>query len=116
MNDEYIDDRLCKLERASGTDFQLIEMLIRRLEDAEKRIAELESTVANQKQVISYCKNCMAYEAPEVKDNLKTLFDLIDQERFEDARVAITALECKLGDGDSELTRARSLIHFLKDA
>ncbi len=52
----------------------------------------------------------------QVDEELKTLFDLIDQERFDDARVAITALERKLGEDEPELTRASSLIRFLDGA
>lgn len=45
---------------------------------------------------------------------LKTLFELIDQERFDEARSAIVALERRLGEDEPELTRASSLIHFLE--
>jgi len=50
----------------------------------------------------------------EVDEQLKALFDLIDQERFSDAREAIAALEDKLGEDEPELTRASSLIRFLE--
>lgn len=50
----------------------------------------------------------------QVDGELKTLFELIDQERFDDARAAITALEHKLGEDEPELTRASSLIRFLE--
>lgn len=49
-----------------------------------------------------------------VDDELRSLFELIDQERFNDARNAIAALERKLGQDEPELTRASSLIHFLE--
>lgn len=52
----------------------------------------------------------------EVDGKLKTLFELIDQERFDDARVAVSALERELGEDEPELTRASSLIHFLEGA
>lgn len=52
----------------------------------------------------------------QVDDELKTLFELIDQERFEDARAAIVELESKLGEDEPELTRASSLIRFLEGA
>lgn len=52
----------------------------------------------------------------QVDNELKALFDLIDQERFDDARVAITTLEHKLGEDEPELTRASSLIRFLEGA
>lgn len=52
----------------------------------------------------------------QVDDELKTLFELIDQERFEDARAAIVKLERKLGEDEPELTRASSLIRFLEGA
>ncbi|PZW47192.1 putative ATP-binding protein involved in virulence [Pseudomonas sp. URIL14HWK12:I3] len=45
---------------------------------------------------------------------LETLFKLIDQERFDEARAEILDLECKLGEDEPELTRASSLIHFLE--
>lgn len=51
-----------------------------------------------------------------VEDELKTLFELIDQELFEDARAAIVELESKLGEDEPELTRASSLIRFLEGA
>lgn len=57
-------------------------------------------------------------EAParnrEVEGELKALFELIDEERFDDARGAIAALESKLGEDEPELTRASSLIRFLE--
>jgi len=52
----------------------------------------------------------------QVDGELKTLFELIDQERFDDARSAIKALEDKLGADEPELTRASSLIRFLEGA
>lgn len=52
----------------------------------------------------------------QVDGELKTLFELIDQERFDAARAAITALENKLGEDEPELTRASSLIRFLEGA
>ena len=51
---------------------------------------------------------------PDCSNKLKLLFDLIDQERFDDARAVIADLECSLGSDEPELTRARSLIHFLE--
>ncbi|WP_293005708.1 AAA family ATPase [Nitrosomonas sp.] len=52
----------------------------------------------------------------QVDGELKTLFELIDQERFDAARDAIVALERKLGEDEPELTRASSLIRFLEGA
>lgn len=52
----------------------------------------------------------------QVDGELKTLFELIDQERFDAARAAIAALERKLGEDEPELTRASSLIRFLEGA
>lgn len=51
-----------------------------------------------------------------VDGQLKALFELIDQERFDEARAAITDLERKLGEDEPELTRASSLIRFLEGA
>jgi len=50
----------------------------------------------------------------QVDDELRALFELIDQERFDEARAAIAALEQKLGEDEPELTRASSLIRFLE--
>ena len=50
----------------------------------------------------------------QVEADLKALFELIDQERFDDARTAISMLEDKLGNAEPELTRASSLIRFLE--
>lgn len=50
----------------------------------------------------------------QIEDELQALFDLIDQEHFDEARAAILALESKLGEDEPELTRAGSLIHFLE--
>ena len=52
----------------------------------------------------------------KVDDELKTLFELIDQERFDEARSSIADLERKLGEDEPELTRATSLIRFLEGA
>lgn len=52
----------------------------------------------------------------QVDGELKGLFELIDQERFDEARAAIEALEQKLGEDEPELTRASSLIRFLEGA
>ena len=50
----------------------------------------------------------------QVEDELKALFELIDQERFDEARVGIANLQRQLGQDAPELTRASSLIHFLE--
>jgi predicted ATP-binding protein involved in virulence len=50
----------------------------------------------------------------KVDCTLKHLFELIDDERFDDARAVIVSLEENLGQGEPELTRASSLIHFLE--
>lgn len=52
----------------------------------------------------------------QVDRELHLLFELIDQERFDEARSAIAALESKLGEDEPELTRASSLIRFLEGA
>jgi hypothetical protein len=52
----------------------------------------------------------------QVDGELKALFELIDQERFDAARAAIVDLERKLGEDEPELTRASSLIRFLEGA
>ncbi|MNT99663.1 hypothetical protein D3C72_2425710 [compost metagenome] len=52
----------------------------------------------------------------QVNSELKALFELIDQERFDEARASIAALEHKLGEDEPELTRASSLIRFLEGA
>jgi len=51
-----------------------------------------------------------------VGEDFKTLFELIDQERFDDARNAISNLEKKLGEVEPELIRASTLIRFLEGA
>jgi len=50
----------------------------------------------------------------QIEGELQALFELIDQECFDEARAAIVALESKLGEDEPELTRASSLIHFLE--
>lgn len=50
----------------------------------------------------------------EMEGKLNALFELIDQERFDEARASIAALEQKLGEDEPELTRASSLIRFLE--
>lgn len=50
----------------------------------------------------------------QVEDELRVLFELIDLERFDEARNKIQNLEQKLGEDEPELTRASSLIHFLE--
>jgi predicted ATP-binding protein involved in virulence len=52
----------------------------------------------------------------QVDSELKTLFELIDQEDFDKARAAIAVLVVKLGEDEPELTRASSLIRFLEGA
>lgn len=52
----------------------------------------------------------------QVEGELKDLFDLIDQERFDEARSIIADLEHQLGEDEPELTRASSLIRFLEGA
>lgn len=52
----------------------------------------------------------------QVEGELKALFELIDQEQFDEARAAIAALAQKLGEDEPELTRASSLIRFLEGA
>jgi len=50
----------------------------------------------------------------QVEEELAKLFELIDNEEFDNARIAIAALEEKLGTAEPELTRASSLIRFLE--
>jgi predicted ATP-binding protein involved in virulence len=51
----------------------------------------------------------------EVSETLHTVFQLIDNEDFEQARQTITKLSERVGELDPEITRARSLIKFLED-
>jgi predicted ATP-binding protein involved in virulence len=50
----------------------------------------------------------------EVERNLKMLFELIDDERFDQAREKLASLEESLGSDEPELTRANTLIRFLE--
>lgn len=50
----------------------------------------------------------------QVDAELKKLFELIDEERLDEARAAIGRLEATLGQEEPELTRASSLIRFLE--
>lgn len=50
----------------------------------------------------------------QIEGELQALFELIDQERFDEARAAILTLERRLGEDEPELTRASSLICFLE--
>ena len=49
-----------------------------------------------------------------IEGELHALFRAIDSEDFGNARAMIKQLAEKLGDHDPELTRAKSLIHFLE--
>lgn len=57
-------------------------------------------------------------EAPirnrKVEQQLNQLFDLIDDEKFTEARTAMTGLRGQLGEHDPELIRASSLLKFLE--
>ncbi len=57
-------------------------------------------------------------EAPvrneQMEEQLNALFDLIDDERFDEARTAMSNLRSKLGEHEPELTRASSLLKFLE--
>ena len=50
----------------------------------------------------------------QVDGKLKALFELVDQEKFDEARASIADLERQLGEDEPELTRASSLIRFLE--
>lgn len=50
----------------------------------------------------------------QIDAELKVLFELIDQEHFDEARAKIITLEKALGEDEPELTRASSLIKFLE--
>jgi predicted ATP-binding protein involved in virulence len=52
----------------------------------------------------------------QMEAELRTLFELIDDEDFNQAREKIATLEKQLGEHEPELTRARSLITFLEDS
>ena len=52
----------------------------------------------------------------QVEKELAKVFELIDNERFDDARDAISRLEYNLGTAEPELTRASSLIRFREGA
>jgi len=49
-----------------------------------------------------------------MEEQLNELFDLIDDEQFDEAREAMAGLRAKLGEHDPELTRASSLLKFLE--
>jgi len=49
-----------------------------------------------------------------IEEELHSLFELIDQEDFKNAREKIAVLAKQLGDSEPELTRANSLITFLE--
>ncbi len=51
----------------------------------------------------------------EVSETLHTVFQLIDDEDFDQARQTITKLSEQVGELDPELTRARGLIKFLEN-
>jgi len=50
----------------------------------------------------------------EIDAQLKAIFEMIDEENFKSARLAINTLREKIGDHDPEITRANSLIKFLE--
>jgi hypothetical protein len=50
----------------------------------------------------------------EVDNQLKILFEQIDNEDFDTARQTMNVIRKKLGEHDPELTRASSLIKFLE--
>lgn len=50
----------------------------------------------------------------DMEEQLNALFDLIDDERFDEAREVMEGLRAKLGEHDPELTRASSLLKFLE--
>ncbi|MDO8845442.1 AAA family ATPase [Methylicorpusculum sp.] len=52
----------------------------------------------------------------KIEVELRNLFELIDEENFDQAREKIIALEQQLGESEPELTRAHSLITFLEGA
>jgi len=52
----------------------------------------------------------------QIDAKLKVLFELIDEENFDEARSKIKELEEPLGEDEPELTRASSLIRFLEGA
>ncbi len=50
----------------------------------------------------------------EIEGRLRVLFDVVDREKFDEARAIIKELSSQLGEHDPELTRASSLIHLLE--
>lgn len=51
-----------------------------------------------------------------IEQKLNKLFELIDKEKFDEARTTIAALKTQLGEYEPELTRASSLLKFLEGA
>lgn len=49
---------------------------------------------------------------PEVDDRLKGLFDMIDEERYSEAKVMLSGLEQEFGDSLPEIIQARTMLEF----
>tara|TARA_R110000850_G_scaffold86975_1_gene187142 strand:- start:321 stop:977 length:657 start_codon:yes stop_codon:yes gene_type:complete len=91
---------------------------VRFLEFVEGKVSVIEPTEAYGMDANSILQEFMGASVRnrKVEDELKGLFELIDQERFDEARSTIEALERQLGEDEPELTRASALIRFLGGA
>jgi predicted ATPase len=52
--------------------------------------------------------------SPEFTTELQTLFNLIDEEEYDAADVKLTALREQLGDDDSDIVRAQTMLNFYR--
>ncbi|WFF41999.1 DUF2813 domain-containing protein [Salinicola endophyticus] len=91
---------------------------VRFLEFVEDKVSVIVPTEAYGMDANSILQEFMGASVRnrKVEDELKGLFELIDQERFDEARSTIEALERQLGEDEPELTRASALIRFLVGA
>ena len=91
---------------------------VRFLEFVEDKVSVIVPTEAYGMDANSILQEFMGASVRnrKVEDELKGLFELIDQERFDEARSTIEALERQLGEDEPELTRASTLIRFLGGA
>jgi predicted ATP-binding protein involved in virulence len=51
---------------------------------------------------------------PEIESRIHRIAEVIDAERFDEARQLISSLEEQIGKDDAEIVRARSLINFME--
>lgn len=104
----------CMNEAQKGNSMTELEYYKTREKILEKELSEANDEINRLNFLVAQELMGAPVRNKQMEAELRTLFELIDDEDFNQAREKIASLEKQLGEHEPELTRARSLITFLE--